>query len=102
LPHNSSLEPDNRHNKKMVKQTIVITIKLFGGIDRDSGFSEYDPDKGMDLAAPEGIRLVKALKTAGVKVNAETVYFVNGAKTGLRVKLKDGDAVFCMKPLAGG
>ncbi len=86
----------------MAKQTIGITIKLFGGIDRDSGFSEYDPDKGLYLAAPEGIRLAKAFKAAGVKVSADTVYFVNGAKTGLYVKLKDGDVVFCMKLLAGG
>ena len=93
---------DNRQHRKMAKQTIGITVKLFGGIDLDSGFSEYDPDKGLGLAAPEGIRLAKALKTAGVKVNADTVYFVNGAKTGPRVKMKDGDTVFCMKPLAGG
>jgi hypothetical protein len=86
----------------MTKQTIGITIKLFGGIDQDSGFSEYDPDKGLDLATPEGIRLAKVLKKTGIKVNADTVYFVNGAKTGPRVKLKDGDTVFCMKPLAGG
>jgi hypothetical protein len=86
----------------MDKQTIGITVKLFGGIDLDSDFSEYDPDKGLDQAVPAGIRLAKALKTAGVKVNADTVYFVNGAKTGPRVKLKDGDIVFCMKPLAGG
>ena len=86
----------------MAKQTISITVKLFGGIDLDSGFSEYDPDKGLDLATSEGIRLAKVLKTAGVKVSADTVYFVNGAKTGPRVKMKDGDIVFCMKPLAGG
>ena len=86
----------------MAKQTIGIAIKLFGGIDRDSGISEYDPDKGLDLAVPEGIRLVKALKKAGIKVNDDTQYFVNGAKTGPRVKLKDGDAIFCMKQLAGG
>jgi hypothetical protein len=86
----------------MAKQTIGITVKLFGGIDLDSGFSEYDSDKGLDLAAPEGIRLAKILKRAGVKVNAGTVYFINGTKTGPRAKLKDGDTVFCMKPLAGG
>jgi len=86
----------------MAKQTIGITIKLFGGIDRDSSISKYDPDKGLDLAVPEGIRLAKVLKKTGIKVNADTVYFVNGAKTEPRVKLKDGDAVFCMKPLAGG
>lgn len=86
----------------MAKQTIGITIKLFGGIDRDSGISEYDPDKGLDLAVPEGIRLAKVLKKTGIKVNADTVYFVNGTKTGPRSKLKDGDAIFCMKPLAGG
>jgi len=86
----------------MAKQTIGITIKLFGGIDRDSGISAYDPDKGLDLAVPEGIRLAKVLKKTGIKVNTDTVYFVNGAKTEPHVKLKDGDAVFCMKPLAGG
>ncbi|MCW9077597.1 MAG: hypothetical protein OQK74_00320 [Gammaproteobacteria bacterium] len=86
----------------MAKQTINITVKLFGGIDLDSGFSEYDPDKGLDLATSEGIRLAKVLKKTGIKVNADTVYFVNGAKTEPRVKLKDGDAIFCMKPLAGG
>ncbi len=46
--------------------------------------------------------VIKAQLKAGIKVNADTVYFVNGAKTEPRVKLKDGDAVFCMKPLAGG
>jgi hypothetical protein len=86
----------------MAKQTIGITIKLFGGIDKYSGITEYDPDQGLKLSVPEGMKLAKVLKKTGIKVNADTAYFVNGAKTKPHVKVKDGDAIFCMKPLAGG
>ena len=49
----------------MAKQTISITVKLFGGIDLDSGFSEYDPAKGLDLATSEGIRLADGVLRDG-------------------------------------
>lgn len=84
------------------RKKIAITVKLFGGIDTDTGLTDYDPDIGMDLQVPEGIRLRKAIKKIGLNQINSMALFINGKQVGLRERLNDGDVVFCMKPLAGG
>ena len=86
------------HNRKK----IVINVKLFGGIDTDVGLKDYDPDVGIDLQMPEGIRLRKAVRKIGLSQTNSMAFFINGKQVGLREKLNDGDVVFCMRPLAGG
>ena len=84
------------------RKKIVITVKLFGGIDKDAGLNDYDPDVGIDMQVPEGIRLRKAIRKIGLKKNSSMALFINGKQVGLGEKLNDGDIIFCMKPLAGG
>lgn len=84
------------------RKNIVITVKLFGGIDTDAGLNDYDPDVGIDLQVREGIRLRKAVKKIGLNKTNSMALFINGKQVGPGKKLNDGDVVFCMKPLAGG
>jgi len=84
------------------RKKIVITVKLFGGIDTDAGLNDYDHDVGIDLQVPEGIRLRKVVRKIGLNQTNSMALFINGKQVGLSEKLNDGDIVFCMKPLAGG
>ncbi len=84
------------------KNNIAITIKLFGGIDTDIGIEAYDPDVGLGLKIPDKVRLGKAIRKIGLNRTDSIVLFINGNPASSRDKLKDGDVVFCMKPLAGG
>ena len=84
------------------RKKIVITVKLFGGIDTDAGLNDYDPEVGIDLQMPEGIRLRKAVRKIGLSQTNSMAFFINGKQVGLREKLNNGDVVFCMRPLAWG
>jgi len=84
------------------KKNIAITIKLFGGLDSHAGIEKYDPDVGVDLEVPDRIRLRKAIKKIGLGKTSSISFFINGNPAGPRERLKNGDIVFCMRPMAGG
>jgi len=85
-----------------LKKNITITIKLFGGLDADVGIEVYDPDVGIDVRAPNKMRLGKAIKKIGLSKTDSISLFINGNPANPREKLNDGDVIFCMRPLAGG
>lgn len=80
----------------------AVTIKLFSGINRDIGLTDYDPSQGIQLEVREGTRLKKALKGLGMKKLMQNAYFRNGERAGLWTRLRDGDEISCIKPSAGG
>jgi len=84
------------------KKNITVTIKLFGGLDRDAGLEGYDPDSGIDVCVPDGMKLGRAIKKIGLTRTGSMALFINGDPVGAREKLTHGDIVFCMRPLAGG
>jgi hypothetical protein len=84
------------------KKNITITIKLFGGLDRDAGLEGYDPDSGINVCVPDRIKLGRVIKKIGLPRTGAMAFFVNGDPVGAREKLNHGDIVFCMRPLAGG
>ena len=84
------------------KATIQVKVKLYGGLDAFAGIENYDPEVGLSLEVMENIRLGKVIKRIGLGKTGSISLFVNGnpAKSGER--LKNGDIIFCMRPMAGG
>lgn len=82
--------------------TITITIKLYAGLDVDAGVAGYDPATGVSFQVRQGVRLKHAVKQLGLPDRRCLTYFINGSRVGLWRKLKDGDEISCLRPLAGG
>ena len=76
----------------------MITVKLYGLLRIESGIKE----KQLEAATVKD--LLTALADCGIPENKlnSCVILVNGNNTGKRSKLKDGDQVVLMSPVAGG
>ncbi len=81
------------------KPTISVNVKLLAGFDKIKG---YDPQKGVVLELPEGIKLKKALRKIDIPRSQGFSFIINGEKAGLSTKLKQDDEIFCFFPMAGG
>ena len=81
---------------------IAITIKFFGGLDAFAGIENYDTEVGLSLEVPENIRLRKVIKKVGLGKAGSILLFVNEKPAKLKERLKNGDIIFCMRPMAGG
>ena len=84
------------------KESVIVKIKLFNGLERQVRIDNYDPDAGIDLKIAKGARLKKIFKTIGLSRNEAAVCFINGKKVDVNEKLKNGDVLFIMKPVSGG
>ena len=76
----------------------MITVKLFGLLRLESGIKE----RKMEAATVKEV--LQQLTDAGIPQDqlSGSVIFVNGESAGKRRKLKDGDQVILMPPVAGG
>ena len=76
----------------------MITVKLFGLLRLETGIRELQTE------AVNIKTLLQALETAGIpqKTLAGCVIFINNQPANKRSKLKDGDTVALMPPVAGG
>lgn len=76
----------------------MITVKLFGLLRLDSGI------KARQLEADSVKDVLRDLEEAGIDRKALNgcVILVNGESASKRSKLKDGDTVVLMSPVAGG
>ena len=76
----------------------MITVKLFGLLRLESGIKE----KQLEAASVKEV--LQSLAEAGIskKDLSGCVIFVNGENANKRKKLKDGDLVVLMLPVAGG
>ena len=76
----------------------MITVKLFGLLRLESGIKE----KQLEAATVKEV--LEKLAQAGInpKDLRACVIFVNGENVNRRKKLKDGDLVVLMPPVAGG
>ncbi|MFZ5569028.1 MAG: MoaD/ThiS family protein [Thermodesulfobacteriota bacterium] len=79
-----------------------VRIKLFAGLEVDAGMRGYDPLHGIVLDVPAGARLKVVTKRLGLPDGGRLMYFINGVRVGLWHRLKDGDEIACLRPLAGG
>ncbi len=85
-----------------ISPPIIVTLKLFSGIDKQLSQGTYDPEKGIRLELPRGTRLKKALKIIGLTGLSSNIYYKNGARISTWNKLTDGDEVSCLKASGGG
>ena len=85
----------------MAKQ-ITINVKLYSGLEKELGLSDYDPYKGVDLTLSSGTRLKKALQPLGFKKRSYHAIFCNGERSNLWRKVEDGDEISLIIPSAGG
>jgi len=76
----------------------MITVKLYGLLRLESGI------KAQQLEAGSVKEVLLALSQAGIPKNKldGCVILVNAAPANKRTKLKDGDTVILMSPVAGG
>ena len=76
----------------------MITVKLFGLLRLETGIRELQTE------AVNIKTLLQALETAGIPQKTLTgcVIFINNQPANKRSKLKDGDTVALMPPVAGG
>ena len=84
------------------KVTIQVKVKLYAGLDAFAGIENYDSEVGFRLEVPENISLGKVIKKIGLGKTGSIRLFVNGNAAKLREQLKNGDIIFCMRPMAGG
>ena len=76
----------------------MITVKLYGLLRLDSGIRE----KHLEAASIKEV--LEALTLCGIPARDlnSCVILVNGSSANKRTKLKDGDTVVLMSPVAGG
>ena len=76
----------------------MITVKLYGLLRIESGIKE----KQLDAATVKEV--LEQLEGCGIdcKDLNSCIVLVNGSSANKRSKLKDGDAVVLMSPVAGG
>ena len=83
-------------------EEITVTIKLYGGLDKQARIEGYDPETGIELKIKKETKLKKVLKGLGLNRSGPVVLFINGKKAGPDRKLIDKDIVYCMMPISGG
>ena len=76
----------------------MITVKLYGLIRIESGIKEKQ------LQADTVSEIIDKLIACGIshKDLCSCLFLINGTKANKRSKLKDGDVVMLMSPVAGG
>jgi hypothetical protein len=83
-------------------EKILVTVKLFSGLDREIPLSDYNRTEGITMEIKRGTRLRKILKAIGMKNLSYNAYFLNGVRIGLWEKINEDSEVSCMKPAGGG
>ena len=78
----------------------MITVKLFGLLRLNSGIKELEIS-AKDMGEVYGALLAKAPQVTRRELMGCNV-FINGKQGGKRSKLKDGDEVMLLSPVAGG
>ncbi len=81
---------------------ITVTIKLYSGIDKELGLTDYDSGKGIVHQITDGKRLGALLKGLGLKKLSRFAFFRNGERIGTWTRLRNNDEVSCLKPSGGG
>lgn len=79
-----------------------VRVKLFAGLEVDARVPHYDPFQGIVLDIPAGSRLKMVTRLLKLPDGGRLMYFINGARVGLWRRLKEGDEIVCLRPLAGG
>jgi hypothetical protein len=81
---------------------IVITLKLYSGLEKDLGIPGYDADSGITIRVKKGIRLKKIITDSGLQKLSGFAFFSGGERITLRRKFNESSEVSCLKISGGG
>lgn len=86
----------------MPKSHITVIVKLYSGLDKILGLSEYQPSKGMEVSLGRGARLRHLVKALGITGKKNLVCFRKGKRVRMSDHLHEGDEIAILLPLFGG
>jgi hypothetical protein len=81
---------------------MIITLKLYSGLEKDMGIPDYNPDKGIIINVKKGLRLKKILSDAGMEKLHPFAFFSGGERVTLRSKFNESSEISCLKISGGG
>lgn len=85
-----------------MRDTILVRVKLFSGLDREIPLRNYNRAEGITVEIKRGTRLRKILRLIGMRNLSSNAYFLNGVRIGRWEKINQDSEVSCMKPAGGG
>lgn len=83
-------------------ETIVITLKLYSGIEKELKISDYDIDAGILLTVKPGTSLRSILKQTGLKKLSQYLFFSKGHHISVWKKFYEPAEVSCLRVSGGG
>jgi len=72
-----------------------LSVKLFATLREGRG-------KQLDVEIDNGLSVLKAMETLGIKKNDVSIILVNGINTNVDAVLSDGDTLSLFPPIGGG
>ncbi len=81
---------------------IIITLKLYSGIDKELNIRNYDNSLGIMLNVQKGSSLRSILKQAGIRKLSRFIYFCSGHHVSLWKRFYEPAEVSCLKVSGGG
>ncbi|HOP62395.1 MAG TPA: hypothetical protein PK358_05435 [Spirochaetota bacterium] len=82
--------------------SIIITLKLYSGLEKELEIGDYDVNSGIIIESRRGISLKRFLAEAGLKILIPYAFFSGGERISLRTKFKDSAEVSCLRISGGG
>lgn len=83
-------------------EDVVITLKLYSGLDKELDLSGYDVNSGIIIGSGRGVSLKKLLADSGLKKLTPFAFFSGGERISLRTKFKESAEVSCLRISGGG
>lgn len=81
---------------------IIITLKLYSGLEKELKIPGYDANSGIITGADSGASLRVILASAGLKKLYPFAFFSGGERITLRTKFKESAEVSCLRISGGG
>ena len=82
--------------------SIVITLKLYSGLEKELKISGYDVNSGIIISTKKGLTLKRILKDSGLKALTPFAFFSGGERISISTKIKESAEVSCLRISGGG
>lgn len=81
---------------------IVITLKLYSGLEKELKIDDYDENRGIKLTLKPGISLRSVLKKIGLKKSSHYIFFSSGHHISPWKRFNESAEVSCLRISGGG
>lgn len=81
---------------------ILITLKLYSGIEKELKIEDYNIDTGLYLSVKQGTTLGSVLKKAGFKSLSGYIFFSKGHHISRWKRFYQPEEVSCLRVSGGG